>query len=60
MAVGRGHDGGFQVGPQIVPQKVWTIQVAVACIAQKVLEPLGLRGVQKSEDAALVLAEPPP
>ena len=60
MAVGRCHDGGFEIDPQVVPQQVWRIEVAVVRLAEEVLEPLRFRGVQESEDGALVLTEPPP
>ena len=60
MAVGRSHDGRFEIGLQVVPQKVRRVKVAVACLAEEVLESPRLSGVQESEDAALVLTEPPP
>ena len=52
--------GRLQVDPQVIPQQIGTVQAGVACIAQEVLEPLGLSRVEKAEDAALVLAEAPP
>ena len=52
MTIGGGQDGRLQVDPQVIPQPIRTVQVGVACIAQEVLEPLGLSRVEKAEDAA--------
>ncbi|MDE0001487.1 MAG: hypothetical protein OXQ29_02180 [Rhodospirillaceae bacterium] len=60
MPVGRHQDRRLEIDPQVVPQTIRRIEIALRGIAQKVAETTWLGRVQKPEQAPLVLSEASP
>ena len=60
MTVRRSQNRGFKIGAQIIPQHGWLVGLVAVGRRdpQEVLKTVWFCGIEKAEDAALVLAEP--